>query len=449
MREKTSPILSRAYELLSEYAQATGVQICILDHNNLPIPELSEEMLSEKNTCIFCMKYKKQMDAKRQMEVKSLRDLSANPCREMHVNAIWESQRLGGSYTYQCALGFRFWASPIYHNERFAGAIIASGFLGTSSEETCARMHAMCEGALSESKLKTLVNCFPQADAQKIKALSEMMLFCAQSISVGSEGFHAATKRRMEQQSALSAQIEELKNQHPPGSPRPEYPMDKERKLLEALRQGNPETGRQMLNEILAVLFYANANQFKHNQYRAIELSVLLSRAVAGTGFTAKTTLEANNRYIKLIQETNNAEELTDVMYRIVDDLAAQVLSFQGIQHPSALKKAEYFILENFNRKISLEEIAKVSGFSSPYFSTMFKEEMGENLSSYLNRLRVEKAKALLTDTKLSLNKIARSSGFEDQSWFSKIFKAYTGMSPGKFRDQGGRPALRIAVNDY
>jgi AraC-like DNA-binding protein len=73
---------------------------------------------------------------------------------------------------------------------------------------------------------------------------------------------------------------------------------------------------------------------------------------------------------------------------------------------------------------------------------------MGENLSSYLNRLRVEKACHLLTDTDLTLSEIAGSCGFEDQSWFSKIFKSYTGLSPGKYRGQGGIVA-EISENNF
>jgi AraC-like DNA-binding protein len=53
----------------------------------------------------------------------------------------------------------------------------------------------------------------------------------------------------------------------------------------------------------------------------------------------------------------------------------------------------------------------------------------------------VEKASRLLLETEMSLSEIAACCCFEDQSWFSKIFKAYTGISPGKYRNQGGNPA--------
>jgi AraC-like DNA-binding protein len=74
---------------------------------------------------------------------------------------------------------------------------------------------------------------------------------------------------------------------------------------------------------------------------------------------------------------------------------------------------------------------------------------MGENLSSFLNHLRVEKACYMLTETDLSLSKIAAACGFEDQSWFSKIFKSYLGISPGRYREQGGITAPEISDNSF
>jgi len=437
-QDKTAQIMLNALALMSVYSQATGAFICIHDHNYMPVPELFEEVTGEKNICLFCIKHKKKI------EVKSCWDLCANPCREMHINAIKESYRFGGSYTYVCSLGFLFWTSPIYLDGQFIGALTGSGFLGIDSEETYSRINDICNGSVSEDELKRLVGSFPRGEPRKIKALSELMLICAKSLSVGSEGCHATMRRRSEQQAELSVKIENMKKQYPPGSPRPEYPLDKERELLDALYRADTETGRKLLNEILAAIFFANPDQFKFIQYRAMELAVLISRTDTGYGFSAEAALEANNQYIKSIQAAGNIEELTDAMYQILDDISGQILSFQGIHHASALKKAERFILENFTRRISLEEIAKASGFSAPYFSTIFKEEMGENLSSYLNRLRVEKAGYMLTGTNLSLGRIARACGFEDQSWFSKIFKHYAGMNPGKYRNLGGKPVSRI-----
>jgi transcriptional regulator GlxA family with amidase domain len=117
--------------------------------------------------------------------------------------------------------------------------------------------------------------------------------------------------------------------------------------------------------------------------------------------------------------------------------MADKIFSFRGMRHSSVLRKAQRFIWDNYSRKINLEEISKAAGLSAPYFSTIFNEEMGEKLSRYLNRLRVEKASTLLTETNKPMNLIAELCGFEDQSWFSKVFKSFTGVNPGRYREAG------------
>ena len=433
VNHKASPINQKALALMRMYGKATGALISIYDHNFMPIPEQSEEILCKKNICLFCLKYREHIEAK------NLSDLSANPCRDMHINALRESHRYGGSYIYGCSLGFMFWTSPLFFNKQFSGAILGSGISGAGKEEICSRMYQMCGKAESKAAIRELVSQFPQGGPQKIKAHAELTLRCAQSLSAGSGDRYESMKRRSRQQMVLSAKIIELKKQYPPGSARPVYPLDKERKLLKAFHRSDTELGLKILNEILATLFFAYPDQVKHIQYRAMELAVLLSRIDTGPGSITKGMLETKNQHIKMIRDADTIEDLFDIMNRIAEQLADQIAGFHGINHASALKKAERYILDNFTRKISLDEIAGDSGFSAPYFSTIFKEEMGENLSSYLNRLRVLKAGYMLTDSNYSLSKIAHACGFEDQSWFSKIFKSYTGISPGKYRSQGGK----------
>ncbi|MCL2008744.1 MAG: helix-turn-helix domain-containing protein [Treponema sp.] len=214
------------------------------------------------------------------------------------------------------------------------------------------------------------------------------------------------------------------------------YPLEKERELLIALKQGDISSGKQILYEIILYFLGVKTANFPQARSRAIELAVLLSRLGTGMGLTEKIITENRNKSIKAIFGSGNVEDLNSILYKIVDEISDHVNFFRGLHHSSALKKAGGYIMENFTRKISLEEIAKASGFSAPYFSTIFKNEMGENFSSYLNRLRVEKAKTMLINTKLPLSKVTRACGFEDQCWFSKIFKLYTGTSPGKFRSR-------------
>jgi AraC-like DNA-binding protein len=254
-------------------------------------------------------------------------------------------------------------------------------------------------------------------------------------------------KRISRQESGLSAGIRLIRGHRNTRNTDPGYPLDKERMLLAALRRGDNEAGRNILAKLLDALYVTTPGNFEFFQFRAIELVVLLSRAAVGADFSGDNAgntiddmaiLEANNRYLKKIEDSQNIKELTNTLHAIMERLAGKIFSFQGIRHSSALRKAERYIWENYTRKISLQEVAGASGLSAPYFSTIFKHEMGENLSNYLNRLRVEKAATMLTETNMTLSEIAAACGFEDQSWFSKIFKFFTGLSPGKYRERGG-----------
>jgi AraC-like DNA-binding protein/ligand-binding sensor protein len=443
LTSKTDPILQKAYKLLLLYGQATGTLVSVHDNNYQPIPEVYLDYIrTEKNTCFYCIKHMTCKPA-------NSRDLVNTPCDELHVNAIKAAHRFGGSYIYMCDLGFMFWTSPIYSDGSYKGSLLGTGFLGVDRWETSQALAIMTQGKLSEEEMRHHSEKYPLGESKKLKALAELLLILAESLSTGSESYHEILKRRAEQQFDLSNQIAELKKQYLQDQLMPGYPLDKERQLLAAIRRGDNEVGRKTLNELLAVLIFSNPDHFKFIQFRAIELVVLLSRANVMPGNSEEIILETNNYYLCRIQEAKNIEELTDVLYSIVERMAGDIFSFQGIHHAAALRKAERYIWDHYTRRISLQEIADISGLSAPYFSTIFKEEMGENLSSYLNRLRVEKAGHLLTETDLSLSEIAGSCGFEDQSWFSKIFKSYTGISPGKYRTQRGGRASEISEDNF
>ncbi|MCL2443177.1 MAG: AraC family transcriptional regulator, partial [Treponema sp.] len=308
--------------------------------------------------------------------------------------------------------------------------------------------YVMCNNEIPNEEFKERVNSLPEADGEKVQSLAEMMQLCAKSLSSGSEEYHETIRRRAYQQETITKIIEELKQQYPTNVEKLGYPLEKEKTLMAALRKGEAAEARKTLNELLAMLFYINPGQFKYVQLSVIELVVLISRVEVSPVKSGTLSMEINSQNLRMVQEAKTIEELTDILHNIIDRVSGTISSFRGIPHAAALRKAENFIVENFTRKISLKEISGVAGLSPPYFSTIFKEEMGENLSKYLNRLRVEKASRLLLETEMSLSEIAACCCFEDQSWFSKIFKAYTGISPGKYRNQGGGIVRNISENN-
>jgi len=404
---------SKKRKIVSVYTRATGSNVQLFDHN-LRSLGVDDKPDIEQSICAYCT--------------------GSDNCREMHIKEIQKAGRNGKAHTYQCELGLLFWTCPIYSDGEFSGALRGSGYL--TGEVDKSEFAKKCTGTISPDEFKRRVSALPVCDAERMHSLSEMLLLCAESLSTGSENYHEMLRLRSEQEASLAVLIEKLKKKYPEGSILPGYPLDKERQLIASLYRGNKKETERILNEVLAVLVFSNPNNFRYIQMRTLEMAVLLARAGINSG--SKVATEINVRYLKQIQEAKTIEELAGTLYSLVEDIIEQVTSFQGIPHALAMRKAEAYIRENFTRKISLREIAKFAGLSAPYFSTIFKEEMGENLSRYVNRLRVEKASKMLLETDSPLSEISSACCFEDQSWFTKIFKAFTGISPGKYRNQGG-----------
>jgi len=406
-QRELEPIMLKAERIAKHYENASNCAASVMG------PDLNSENIFD-SICGKCSK--------------KFPEDTHNKCGHLHLEAVNKARQLGGSYVYLCSKGNVFWTSPFYSGERFAGALISGGITGT------------------------------EKNSERVKAMAQLMLICANQISGMSfiqknVVYLPLNGRRKEPEYSNSEsddydlQPENIKINHVTlGSAKKkeneteEYlcPLDMERMLLASLRRGDNEEGQKILFKLLKFQYQEVKNNFTVFRLKALELAVLLSRAAANPkDIKDNTSLETTNRLFKKLEECADFDEIAEILKTTVERMSRMIFSFHGVRHFSALRKAERYIWENYTRKLSLKEIADASGLSAPYFSTVFKDEMGENLSNYLNRLRVEKAAAMLITTDLSINEIAVACGFEDQSWFSKIFRNNTGFTPGKYREHG------------
>lgn len=95
--------------------------------------------------------------------------------------------------------------------------------------------------------------------------------------------------------------------------------------------------------------------------------------------------------------------------------------------------KAISFVQENYQNKISIENVIKSLYVSPNYFSKIFKTETGLNFIDYLNRYRIEKAKQMMTCPDLKIYEIAEKVGYQNYKYFNYIFNKYIGCSPQKY----------------
>ena len=86
------------------------------------------------------------------------------------------------------------------------------------------------------------------------------------------------------------------------------------------------------------------------------------------------------------------------------------------------------------NKNVSRTEVAGKVNLSEEYFSRLFRQETGDTFKDYILMMKMEAAKELLRDTRLSVSIIASKVGYSNFSHFSQMFKNYSGMTPQEFR---------------
>ena len=105
-----------------------------------------------------------------------------------------------------------------------------------------------------------------------------------------------------------------------------------------------------------------------------------------------------------------------------------------NMQIASPVYPALCYIEQHYGDAVGMKEMADLCNLSPAYFSRLFKKEMGENFTDYVNRRKIGLAKETLRGGKESVSEIAARLGFQDASYFVKVFRRYEGITPTAYR---------------
>ncbi|AYB42863.1 response regulator transcription factor [Paenibacillus lautus] len=142
--------------------------------------------------------------------------------------------------------------------------------------------------------------------------------------------------------------------------------------------------------------------------------------------------------YFRKIDEARYAGEAIAVVEAFIREAERAIGETNTSVNPNMDRLLEY-IQDHYADPITLTEVARQFHFNASYLSSYFASYNGEGFSEYLNKIRLEKAMELLLTTELTISEISASVGYSDQSYFTKVFKKQTGISPSQFRRQDVR----------
>ncbi|HHV60974.1 MAG TPA: helix-turn-helix domain-containing protein [Clostridiaceae bacterium] len=415
--------LKKAKECLDVYSKCTGVESSIIDSTGEVIYRASCN-----NEGGFCA---------------NVHQMLCNPdiCRDSHLYGSYQAERFGGKYIFFCPMGFTHWVSPLHSDSITRCSLMGGPVLMVDPNEFL--IDEIIERNIKDksvlSELKEHLKDIPVVKPDKVTSLSDLLYIVAEhaSDSVSLKYKEATDYNR--QQSDISQYIHDIKNMSGDRRPVESYPIEKEKDLLKHISIGDKKSAQKILNEILGHIFFSSGMDFEVIKSRTLELVVLLSRAALEGGADNEEVFGLNCHYINQIFSFKTVEEISFWLSKILTRFTDCVFNLANVKHADIIYKAIEYINKNYMSKITLEDVASYVHLSPPYFSKLFKDETRKNFNVYLNNVRIEMGKKLLLDESIPLVDVSILIGFEDQSYFSRVFKKITGVTPGKFRKSRGQ----------
>ncbi|MEG1753960.1 MAG: helix-turn-helix domain-containing protein [Christensenella sp.] len=385
---------------------------------NCSVEDVWESCVPDNPFCRECLRLQKRYGVEKN-------------CAALHTNSAFQSEKWGGKYEYLCPLGLCFIASGVPLELELRYAIIAGPFFMVDLKEFAA---------------EDLQNVFHKKDTRALLKIAEnvgyiacnRVSYLAEMINIVTKSAAAAIRSsdliKNEAKKPLE-RVHDLIYEHKDLKETLESQMEMEKVLLNHIKLKNREEAQELLNEILGGIYFHSFGDLKIIKARVTELVVGLLRAAVSSGIGIENVFALSGDYISEIQQFENIRDLNEWLTKVLNSIMFSVFPNSHVRLNAIVEKVRNYIEENYMKKISLNELANLAGFSVSYLSKIFKEETQKSISAYINHVRIENAKKLLRTTDISLVELAYVVGFEEQSYFTKVFKKLEGVSPGKYRD--------------
>ena len=416
--------LDKTIKSIKAYSQSTGVESFIIDSKGQNIYSVGEN----KELCSLCQKMQDCTNEN-------------SKCASVHLYGSYQAERFGGKYVFFCPMGFVHWAAPITIEDTLIGAFIGGPVLMVDPDEFMIN-EIIKENGLSDEhvhELNDYISKVPVIEPERVNNLSELLSIVADNISERNSLINEQKSQSHEIQSDISEWIHYMKAIEEKDSGYSTYPFEKERMLLTKIALGDKQESQKILNEILGYVFFSSGNDFEVIRARILELIVLLSRAAVEGGANVEEIFGLNYKYLSEIYQYKTVEDLTFWLSKIMARFTDCVFNLADIRHKDTIYKAVDYIKRNYANPITLEEVANHVYLNPSYFSKIFKSEMNCTFVAYVNKVRINASKSLLLNNSIPLSDILALVGFDDQSYFTKVFKKEVGITPGKFRATRGK----------
>lgn len=214
--------------------------------------------------------------------------------------------------------------------------------------------------------------------------------------------------------------------------------FDLEQTLMDMVRSGDLASLKEWISNAPAIRGGVLApDQLRQRKNTFIVATTLTSRAAIRGGMAVEDAFSLSDSYIQKCELLNFPDRISNLQYLMVLDFTQRVEHLRHGKSPTKLVlDVTNYIQHHISETITVEAIAQHLFMSRPYLSRKFKKETGDTLTNFILKEKTAEAKRLLRYSDKPLTAIGIYLGFSSQSHFSRVFKKYTSMGPGEYREK-------------
>ncbi len=354
-------------------------------------------------------------------------------CTENLRSAAKIAETLGEPYVFICRAGFTKIAISLIIGGKITGYFfagpIAMGKISESMIENIYNINRLHELPDKIPKLTLFLKNMKVISPIEVAHMASILNGCIMSKIILNEDY-SRINRNYKEQARIGEDVLSLKKKHL--SLLYPYPLEKE--LMQKVKSGEAQRAQELMQTLLNEVLLIEAGNLDLVKTTMLEVCAVLSRAAVEGGASLQQVFEKDFNYINSI---NGAESVQDLRLRtaeLVLHFSQNVFEDLYLGNSKLIGQSVQYIHANYMNKVSLKRLAESLHINPSYLSMHFKREMGANFTDYLNDVRIKRSKDLLITSSLSLLDISLQTGFEEQSYFTKVFKKLVGCTPNQYR---------------
>ncbi len=224
------------------------------------------------------------------------------------------------------------------------------------------------------------------------------------------------------------------------------YPLQLEQQVINWIKAGDVGEASRAMDEIMRRNFNKPVVTLTLAKCLIFNLVGTMVKAINEIGDGESSILGGHPLWMDRIIACDTIQEMRGELLALLDEVCAFVVAkreksvsqerAESLRHLAA--KVIRHIEEHYDdTSLSVNSIGERFELKGSYLSKLFRNETGEGLPDYINKLRIDRAKRMIRDRGASITDVAKQVGYNEAATFIRVFKKYEGITPGKFKEMG------------